>query len=120
MHPKNYVEQLNFFFAANDITNNKKRAVLLGSCELATNKMFRSSSQPCTPGEKSYTELVQLIKTYQNPKPNKFNSRNRLPDETISTYIAELRQLTGHCAIGTILQEMLRDRLVCGIRRDCI
>ena len=88
--------------------------------------MFQSLSQPSNPGEKGYTELVQLMETYWNPKPNpmanrfKSNSRNRLPDETISTYIAELRQSTQHCNFGTTLQKMLRDRLVYGIRHEHI
>ena len=69
-------------------------------------------------------KVIQLMGTYRNPKPNhiadrfKFNSRNRLPDEAISTYIAELRQLTEHCNFGTTLQEILRDRLMWGIRHD--
>ena len=80
---KNYVEQLIFFCAANDTTDNdKKRAVLLSYCD----KMFWSLSQSSNQGEKSYIKLAQLMKTYQNPKLNsiaeriKFNSWNRLPD----------------------------------------
>lgn len=78
-------------------------------------KMFRSLTQPSNPGEKNYAELVELTETYRNPNPSpiaerfKFNSRNRLPDETISNYIAELRQLTEHCNFGTTLEEFLRD-----------
>ena len=124
---KNFVEKLIIFFATNDVTdNNKKRAVLLSSCGSAPYKMFRSLSQPSNPGEKCYTELVQLMEANQNPKPNpvaewfKFNSQNRLPGDTITTYIAELRQLTEHCNSGTTLQEMLRYILVRGIRHDRI
>ena len=77
--------------------------------------MFRSLTQPSNPGEKNYAELVELTETYRNPNPSpiaerfKFNSRNRLPDETISNYIAELRQVTEHCNFGPTLQEFLRD-----------
>ena len=73
--------------------------------------MFQSLSQPSNPGEKGYTELVQLMETYWNPKPNpmanrfKSNSRNRLPDETNSTYIAELRQSTQHCNFGKLYRK---------------
>ena len=35
--------------------------------------------------------------------------------ETVSEYVASLRQLTEHCKYGDNLNTMLRDRLVCGI-----
>ena len=60
---------------------------------------------------------------HQDPKPNsiakrfKFNNRDRKPEESIAEYIAELRQLAEHCNYGTILQDMLRDRLVCGLKQ---
>ena len=33
----------------------------------------------------------------------------------MATYIAELRHLSEHCEFGSTLNEMLRDRLVCGV-----
>ena len=33
----------------------------------------------------------------------------------MSTYVAELRRLSQHCEFGASLDDMLRDRLVCGI-----
>ena len=33
----------------------------------------------------------------------------------MATYVAQLRQLTQYCEFGDSLEEMLRDRLVCGI-----
>ena len=64
------------------------------------------------------------MKNHQNPKRNPiaerfiFNSRNRQPNENISDYMAELRRLSQHCEFGGSLDEMLRDRLVCGINHD--
>ena len=63
---------------------------------------------------------------HQNPKPYvimerfKFNKRDRGPSETVAQYIAALRRLSEHCNYGTVLEDMLRDRLVCGIRGDRI
>ena len=34
--------------------------------------------------------------------------------------MAELRQLSEHCEFGAYLDDMLRDRLVCGINNDSI
>ncbi len=50
----------------------------------------------------------------------KFNSRNRQPNETVVDYVVVLRELAQHCNYGEKLQEMLRDRLVCGIEADGI
>ena len=35
--------------------------------------------------------------------------------ESIASYVAELRRLSEHCGYGQSLDEMLRDRLVCGM-----
>ena len=56
-----------------------------------------------------------------NPKPLvtvqrfHFYSRFRQPEESISTFVAELRNLAKDCDFGTTLEDNLRDRLICGI-----
>ncbi|PFX34826.1 Uncharacterized protein K02A2.6 [Stylophora pistillata] len=49
----------------------------------------------------------------------RFNNRNQEPGENISTYLTELRTIAKNCAHDTITpDEILRDRLVLGIRDD--
>ncbi|CAC5416659.1 unnamed protein product [Mytilus coruscus] len=66
------------------------------------------------------------ITDHQNPKPSsivqrcKFNSRSRQPNESVSQFVAELRQISEHCVYKATLDDMLRDRLVCGIKEDRI
>ena len=61
------------------------------------------------------------MKDHYNPKPvvtvqrYKFNSRSRKEGETVATFVAELRRLAIHCEFGDSLNDMLRDRLICGI-----
>ena len=51
----------------------------------------------------------------------KFNERDRAPTETVSTYIAEFRSLTEHCEFPlNVLNDMIKDRLVCGIKYNRI
>lgn len=38
----------------------------------------------------------------------------------MAAFVAELRQLSEHCEFGAVLEDMLRDRLVCGINDDGI
>ncbi len=67
---------------------------------------------------------MSVLKIYYNPKPSeivqrfKFNSRTRKDGETVADYVAELKKLAQHCEYGATLPQMLRDRLVCGVKDD--
>lgn len=56
------------------------------------------------------------------PKPSaivqrfKLNTHSQQPGETTAMLVIELRHLSEHCEFGITLHEMLRDRLVCGVR----
>ena len=50
----------------------------------------------------------------------KFNCRFRKQGETIQQYVAELRSLSEHCDFRDQLEEMMRDRLVCGVNDERI
>ena len=89
-----YTERLEHYFTANDITDNsKKQAVLLSACGAKTYKLIRNLVNPRKATDKSFTELVNLVKNHRNPRPSsivyrfKFNSRFRKPGETIQQYL---------------------------------
>ena len=46
----------------------------------------------------------------------KFNNRSQKQTETIDTYITTLRALAETCEFGTLKDELIRDRIVCGVR----
>ncbi|XP_062374782.1 uncharacterized protein K02A2.6-like [Sardina pilchardus] len=122
-----YVERLEHFFVANDITDeSKRRSVLLSACGAKTYKLIRNLATPRKPGELSFQDLVTLVKNHHNPKPSiivqrfKFHTHSRKQGMTVATFVAELRQLSEHCEFGAVLEDMLRDRLVCGINVDSI
>ena len=122
-----YVERMEHFFAANGIDDaDKKRAVLLTVVGAATYKTLRNIVSPEKPGEKSYAELVEALSKHFKPTPSeiverfKFHSRVRKAGESIATYVAELRSLSEYCNFGTSLEDMLRDRLVCGVNDRAI
>ena len=113
-----YVERLEFYFIANGIEDPvKKRAVLLTVSGPTTYKLIRNLSAPTKPSEKSYDELVALVNSHYTPKPSvivqrfQFHSRTQKPGETVATFVAE----SEFCEFGASLEDMLRDRLVCGI-----
>ena len=117
-----YIDRLEQFFIANDVNNqNKKKAILLSSVGAKTYKLVTSLAQPQSPRDLTYNQIVGLVQNHQNPKPSaivqrfKFNSRIRKPEESVRSYVAELRKLSEHCEFGVNLDDMLRDRLVCGV-----
>ena len=122
-----YSERLEQYFVANDIAEGaKKRAILLSGCGASTYKLIRSLVVPDKPTDKSYADLVSLLQNHFNPAPAitvqrfKFNSRSRQNGENVATFVSELRHLAMRCDFGAALEEMLRDRLVCGIKDEHI
>ena len=89
-----------------------------------TYKLLRGLTAPGKLGGKTFAELVKLMKNHLSPKPNPiaerfhFNTRDRQPEELVANYVAELCHFTEHCEYGTSLNDMLRDRLVCGFKHD--
>ena len=121
------MERLEQFFLANDIEDpTKQKAILLGCCGSKPYSLFSNLLAPVTPSTKSYAELVNLMKDHTTPKPSiilerfKFFKRDWENGETISIYISKLQKLARVCDFGTNLEDMLRDRLVCGVHDDKI
>ena len=124
-----YTERLQQYFIANSIPEDageKRRALLLSACGPSTYQLIRSLVSPAQPKEKTFEELVEVVKKHHNPKPSviveryNFNTRIRKQGETVAAYVAQLRRMTEHCEFGTTLEDMLRDRLVCGIQHKRI
>ena len=119
-----YVERLEFYFEANDIrydATSKMRAILLNVCGVETCKLFRTLAAKAKPGEIEYADLVKLMTELVTPKPTvmvhrfRFHARSQQPGDTVAAFVAELRRLSGHSKFETFREEMLRDRLVCGV-----
>ena len=120
-----YVERLTHYFVANNVVDaDKKRAILLAVCGPTTYKLIRSLVPAEAIPTTSFADLVEKVKEHLEPKPSaivqryKFNSRSRAQGETVATYLVALRELAQHCEYGETLQEMLRDRLVCGVNHE--
>ena len=117
-----YVERLDQYFLANDVTEDtKKRAIFLSVVGDKTYKLIRDLVAPAKPTDKSFQALVDILTSHLEPAPSviverfKFNSRFRREGETAAQFLAELRNLARYCDYGGSLDDMLRDRLVCGI-----
>ena len=123
-----YSERLTHYFIATGITDaSKQHSTLLSVCGPETYRLLRSLvGSAADINAKSFEELVDTLKQLYDPTPSiiiqqyKFNSGNRNDTETILQFLAALRSLAEYCNYGTTLEDMLRERLVCGVRNEQI
>jgi hypothetical protein len=118
---EDYAERLENYFIANDIKDPvKQRAILLNCVGASTYRLIKTLSLPGKPNDLSFADLVKRVKTHFNPKPSvtikryEFKTRKQKPGESVAKYLAALRKIAEHCDYGSSLNDMLRDRLVCG------
>ncbi|XP_023210633.1 uncharacterized protein LOC111613518 [Centruroides sculpturatus] len=124
-HPSqwiSYAERLDAYLTANNIEDEeRKKAILLTACGRETYNLLRSLLSPNLPTTKSFQELKDVLRSHFAPQPsrivrrNQFYRRDQKVEESLSVYIAELRRLAEFCEFGPHLEEMLCDRLVCGL-----
>ena len=121
-----YVLRLKYYFEANNVTEAGKKSILLAVCGPATFHRISSLLTPTRLESINFHDLVGEVKEFYDPKPSitvqrfQFNTRGRVQGEPISVYVAALRKLGEHCVYGDSLNEMIRDRLVCGVNHDTI
>ena len=120
-----YTESLDQYFLPNEITDNgRKRAASLSSCGAKTYKLIRNIVTRET--DETFAELINIVKNHFNPRPSitvyrfKFHSCFRKQGESIQQYVAKLRCLSEHCDFRDHLEDMIRDRLICGVNDERI
>ena len=120
---QSYVERLQQYFVANDVDAAvKQRAILLSIVGGKTYQLIRNLLVPAKPTERRFDEIVEAVRNHYQPVPSvivqrfNFHTRACKSGANVSTYVSELRKLSEYCDFGdTLLEDMLRDRLVCGI-----
>jgi len=123
---EDYTDRFDQFCLANGIDNNdKKRALFLssvGAVGAATYSLMRTLLAPRKPIEKTYAELVTLVKNHLQPTPiviaerYKFYTRKQGSGETVTNFGKELRRLAETCAFEGFLEEVIRDIFVIGLK----
>ncbi|GFO09725.1 polyprotein [Plakobranchus ocellatus] len=77
-------------------------------------------------GEQKLQNIIDAFDNYCKPKENitveryKFNSRNQTRTETFDQYVTDLKKLAKTCKFGTLQDELIRDKIVCGIANEKI
>ena len=120
-----YAERVKFYFEAHGITNaDKRRAILLTAMGNKSYKLLRSLVAPNPLTDKTFDELVKVMKDHQKPTPSvivqrhKFDTRDRQPNESVAEFLAKLREIAQYCEFKETLEERLQDRLLSGTSKD--
>ena len=86
--------------------------------------LLRGLVSPELPKDKSYDDLVDLLKKHFDPEPiviaQQFHFEINNNQESIAEYLAVLSRLASRCQFGTFLSEALRDKLVCEMHSESI
>ena len=124
---KSYVERAKLYFTANDIDDATKQcAIFLSSCGDGTYWRINDVLPPQSPTEVALKDIFTVMTTYLQPQPSeivqcfRFNTTTRQPQESVATYVTQLQRIAETCNFGDAarLNEMIRDRLVCGISNE--
>lgn len=124
---KLYLEKVEFYFSANEISDEeKKKSILLSSVGSTTFSVLRDIIVPVKLQDIEYKELIKKANEHFQPQPSeiverfKFQKRMRRAGESISDFIRDLRRLSEYCNFGSTLEDRLRDQVVFGIQEDRI
>ncbi|KAL7854700.1 hypothetical protein SRHO_G00168900 [Serrasalmus rhombeus] len=121
-----YTERFDYFVLANGIEGDKIVPTFLSVMGPKTFNLLRSLVQPAKPGSKTYETIVEILSGHFSPKPLiiaerfRFHKRSQEEGESIANFVAALKGLAEHCAFDTVLNDTIRDRLVCGLRSEAI
>ena len=119
-----YLERVQLFCLANGVEDDKKVPVFLSVVGSKTYSLLRNLVSPALPQNKTFEQLVAILKSHFEPKPLiiaerfHFHRHSQAMEESIGEYLAKLCRLLTHCSFGDYLEQALRDRLVCGIRSE--
>ena len=85
-----------------------------------------SSTNPTDADRKEYDKILEKFDAFFKVRKNtiferaRFNKRNQLEGESAESYITALYELAENCDYGALKAEMIRDRLVVGIRDNAL
>ncbi|XP_072050229.1 uncharacterized protein [Amphiura filiformis] len=115
-----YIERLEHFFTATEITEHKA-SHLITCIDPATYRLLKAQVAPAKVTDKTYEQLVDILKEHFCGKPLqiaerfKFYQRKQKPNESVSDFSAALRQLSVTCNFGNFLEDILCDMFVLGL-----
>ena len=93
-------------------------------CHIAGDEAVEFLSTVPEGDQKTLKDVLRVFDDYCNPRKNvtveryKFNSAYQGSDESIQTFVTRLKILATTCDFGDIKNELIRDRIIVGIKDD--
>ncbi|KAJ8969836.1 hypothetical protein NQ317_005286 [Molorchus minor] len=121
-----YLERLEQYFIANFIEEDRRVAVLLTVIGSQTYKILRDLCDPVLPKDKTFEDICVLLKRQFSPRISVFRKRIEFYEakqnltETINEWYARIKNLAIPCSFRSLLEEVLKDKFVTGLRRGKI
>ncbi|XP_077976179.1 uncharacterized protein LOC144432041 [Styela clava] len=116
-----YCEQLEQYFIANDIADEKKVPTLIANLPTKTYQILHNLLALDLPSSKTYDVMKKTLQDHLKPKRSvfverfAFHRRDQKFSEGVREYAAELRKLSEGCKFGPLKDDFIRDRLIFGI-----
>lgn len=122
-----YIDRFTAFLDVQNISIEKRGKVFISCLSPKLFTLLNSLIAPAKPADKNFDELKSVLSKHLNPKPliiparHTFLNRKQQENESISSFMAELRNLAVTCSYSDdILNIMLRDVFVSGLRNNQI
>ena len=120
-----YLHRMDLYFKANKVAADLQVATLLTHIGSETFQRLCDLVAPELPGNKTLSQLRDLLKAHFEPKKLRaaerynFRLRKQGQEETVAEFDAALRRLAKDCVFtGDRLEEELQDQIILGIRDD--
>lgn len=114
------------YIIANDVMEEKRQAVEITFCGLATYMLLRNLLRSAKPSKTSLATSFEVLTNHFLPKPSevvasfKFNPRTRHVAEIAADFFASLNRLAGDCGFDVFQDRMLCDCIVKGINDEAM
>ena len=121
-----YIERIKLSFVANDVAANKQVPIFLSIIGKRIYLLLRDLMSPDVPSEKQLDVIIDVLKKHFQPTPLviaerfQFHKRDQKDGESVAEFVAELKRLSTHCKFDKYLDDALRDRFMCGLKKDLI
>ena len=120
-----YVQRVQHYFKANNITEDRKKAVFLSVLGYETYEILANIFT--NPEKEDFDTLVDRLTNHFYPKSSivaeryKFGCCHQGDSESLTDFIADLRRLSTCCNFkADALDENLRDRFICSLTQEYI
>ncbi|XP_018365759.1 PREDICTED: uncharacterized protein K02A2.6-like, partial [Trachymyrmex cornetzi] len=121
-----YQERLGQYFVANQVSQQRKVAVLITLVGQEAYKILRDFCDPALPESKSYEELCEILKKQFAPRVSlfkeriKFHNLNQAEKESVNEWFARIKNKAINCKFGAQLDDNIKDRFVVGLKKGKI